>query len=271
MECTDETYLMDTHAHLDGEEFAEDIAEVIERAKAAGVHKILIPNINGNTTEGVKSLCKQYAGMLHPMIGLHPEDVSCDSMQVLDTMETELQQPNDFIAIGEIGLDYYWDASQKELQKYVFRRQALWSNRYSLPLMIHTRSAHSDMVEIMTDLKEHGEIQHGGVFHCFAGTAEEAKDLLAFDGFMLGIGGIVTFKKSTLPDVLREVVPLSRIVVETDSPYMAPVPNRGKRNESAYVADVARKLAEIYNCTPEEVAIQTTRNAAMVFGAKCLE
>ncbi len=261
-------YLIDTHSHLDGEEFTADIASVIGRAQDAGVKKILIPNINANTVVGIKNLCSQYKDVLHPMIGLHPEDVNGDSMSVLDTMEQELQQPNDYIAIGEIGLDYYWDETYKEMQKTVFKRQVSWSKEYGLPLMIHTRSAHADMVETMSEAAESGILGKGGVFHCFAGTAEEAGELLAFDKFMLGIGGIVTFKKSTLPAVLKECVPLSRIVLETDSPYMAPVPYRGKRNESAYVAEVARKLAEVYECSYEEVIRQTYENAVRVFGDK---
>ncbi len=261
-------YLIDTHAHLDGEEFANDISEVIDRAHISGIHKILIPNVNATTTTQVKELCSKFPRTLHPMIGLHPEDVKKDYTRVLEEMEKELQQANNFIAIGEIGLDYYWDTTYKEEQIAVFKRQVSWSERYGLPLMIHTRSAHKDMVEIMQEAANANTLNHGGVFHCFAGTAEEANDFLKFNGFMLGIGGIVTFKKSPLPSVLKETVPLTRIVLETDSPYMAPVPNRGKRNESSYLTYVAQKIADIYECSIDEVISQTTQNAVKVFGCK---
>ncbi len=262
------SYLIDTHTHLDGEEFADDIQEVIRRAQEAGVSKMLIPNINADTLSGITTLCNTHKGVLYPMVGLHPEDVKDDYTNVLDKLEQELQQSNGFIAIGEIGLDYYWDVTYKKIQIEAFKRQVGWSGKYGLPLMIHTRSAHSDMVGIMREASDNNRLNHGGVFHCFAGTAEEAEELLAFNGFMLGIGGIVTFKKSTLPDVLKEAVPLSRIVLETDSPYMAPVPFRGKRNESAYVVHVAQKIADIYECGIEEVIHQTTQNARRVFGDK---
>ncbi len=261
-------YLIDTHAHLDGEEFADDISGVIDRAHISGIHKILIPNVNSATTAQVKALCSQFPQTLHPMIGLHPEDVKTDYTSVLDEMEHELQQPNEFIAIGEIGLDYYWDTTYKEEQIAAFKRQVSWSERYELPLMIHTRSAHKDMVETMLEAAKNNALQYGGVFHCFAGTEEEAGEFLQFDGFMLGIGGIVTFKKSTLPLVLQKVVPLTRIVLETDSPYMAPVPNRGKRNESSFIIHVAQKIANIYECDVEHVIQQTTQNAVKVFGSK---
>ncbi len=261
-------YLIDTHAHLDGEEFNNDISEVIDRAQASGIHKILIPNVNSATTSQVKELCRKFPQTLHPMIGLHPEDVKTDYTRVLEKMEEELQQTNDFIAIGEIGLDYYWDTTYKEEQIAAFKQQIEWGNIYIKPLMIHTRSAHADMISIMKEAADSGILNHGGVFHCFAGTTEEANEFLNFNGFMLGIGGIVTFKKSTLPTVLKESVPLTRIVLETDSPYMAPAPNRGKRNESANIAFIAQKIADIYECSLEDVIQQTTQNAMTVFGEK---
>ncbi len=261
-------YLIDTHAHLDGEEFSGDISVVIDRAQASGIHKILIPNVNSATTAQVKELCSKFPRTLHPMIGLHPEDVKTDYTRVLEEMEEELQQANAFIAIGEIGLDYYWDTTYKEEQISAFKQQIEWGHKYIKPLMIHTRSAHADMIAIMKEAADTGILNHGGVFHCFAGTVEEANEFLNFNGFMLGIGGIVTFKKSTLPAVLKESVPLTRIVLETDSPYMAPVPNRGKRNESANIAFIAQKIADIYECSLEEVIQQTTQNATSVFGDK---
>ncbi|MCM1312151.1 MAG: TatD family hydrolase [Bacteroides sp.] len=269
--------IIDTHAHLDGEEFCDDISEVLYRAQTAGVKTILIPNINGATIDHLMETCKKYKEILHPMIGLHPEDVkgqeSCNI--ILDRMETMLKEQKTyvqnqvcrFIAIGEIGLDFYWDDTYKDEQKYVFERQIEWAETYNLPLMIHSRSAHTELVEIM---ETHRQSNLKGVFHCFTGNAEEAKALLSFEGFMLGIGGAVTFKKSELPTVLSSTVPMSRIVLETDAPYLTPVPYRGKRNESAFIVNTAKKIADIYKCTVEEVAQTTTENAIKVFGASIL-
>lgn len=261
--------LIDTHAHLDGEEFSCDINDVLDRAQKVGVKTILIPNINGTTINNVLGTCKKHTGILYPMIGLHPEDVKEKEEydRVLDSMEAMLKSHTDntcqFIAIGEIGLDFYWDDTYKKEQKEAFERQIRWAETYHLPLMIHSRAAHKELVEIM-EAHRHNHIK--GVFHCFTGNSDEAKDLLSFEGFMLGIGGVATFKKSDLPEVLASTVPLSRIVLETDAPYLAPVPYRGKRNESAFIANIAQKIAEIYHCTLNEVATTTTENAIKMFG-----
>ena len=260
--------MIDTHAHLDGEEFAEDISEVIQRAKDAGVEKIFLPNVNGDTLQSIIHLCATYPGYLFPMIGLHPEEVNPTKIDVdatLDAMESMLENPdlmNSCVAIGEVGLDLYWDQTYKEKQIEVFERQINWAIEYHLPLMIHARNAHSELVEIIS---KYQQTNLSGVFHCFTGTEEEATQLLSFPNFALGIGGVLTFKKSKLPDVLKSAVPLSRIVLETDSPYMAPVPHRGKRNESAFVSLVAAKLAEIYNVTLQEVEHQTNLTVARIF------
>ena len=260
--------MIDTHAHLDGEEFAEDITEVILRAKDAGVEKIFLPNVNGDTLQSIIHLCDNYPGSLFPMIGLHPEEVNPNKIDVdatLDAMESMLENPdlmNSCVAIGEVGLDLYWDQTYKEKQIEVFERQINWAIEYHLPLMIHARNAHTELVEIIS---KYQQTNLTGVFHCFTGTEEEATQLLSFPNFALGIGGVLTFKKSKLPDVLKSAVPLSRIVLETDSPYMAPVPHRGKRNESAFVSLVAAKLAEIYNVTLQEVEHQTNLTVARIF------
>lgn len=261
----DYNYLIDTHSHLDGEEFLDDFEEVIKRAQESQIKKIFIPNINAGTIDRIEYLCTLHPGALYPMIGLHPEDVTPENTGMLNVMEERLKSPNPYIAIGEIGLDYYWDDTYKELQKEVFKRQIEWSVDYDLPLMIHTRAAHTDMVDIIKSSNEEYSGRLSGVFHCFAGNESEAQELMKFDNFMFGIGGIVTFKKSTLPQVLKSVIPLERIVLETDSPYMAPVPNRGKRNESAFIKDIAIKIAEIYECTFERVMEQTTQNALKIF------
>ncbi len=212
------------------------------------------------------------------MIGLHPENVNpaqADWEQELSDMYGVLQKScrTDFrlspdadaprlVGIGEVGLDFYWDDTYRLEQTAAFERQIDWAVEFDLPLMIHARNAHQELVDVM---RKHQHARLRGVFHCFSGSAEEAADLLQFPNFMLGIGGISTFKKSTLPAVLRAVVPLHRIVLETDSPYMAPVPYRGKRNESAFVVEVAKKLAEIYEVSLSEIDRQTTRNVHEIF------
>ncbi|MCF0236145.1 MAG: TatD family hydrolase, partial [Bacteroidaceae bacterium] len=168
-----------------------------------------------------------------------------------------------YVAVGECGVDLYWDASRRDEQLAAFARQAEWSIRFGLPLVVHTRNAHAEVVEVLTPLK--GQLV-GGIFHCFGGTADEARELLDFDNFMLGIGGVVTFKKSTLPEVLATCVPLERIVLETDAPYLAPTPYRGKRNEPAHLPLVVHRLAEIYQTTPQHIEAVTTETARRLFG-----
>ena len=253
--------MIDTHAHIDGPEFADDLEAVIQRAKDAGVEKIFVPGICLKDTLHLLDVCQAHPDYLYPMIGLHPENIMDeDYHQALDQLEHLIDAST--IAIGEVGLDFYWDATYKEAQIEVFEHQVRWAEKYDLPLMIHSRSAHQELVEVM---ERHRASNLSGVFHCFTGTEEEARELLTFPNFMLGIGGVLTFKKSTLRDVVKNAVPLSRIVLETDSPYMAPVPNRGKRNESAYVRSVAEKLAEIYDTNFDDIVLQTTKNTLKVF------
>ena len=222
--------IIDTHSHLDGEEFADDLPEVIQRAKDAQVEKILVPNVNLQGLPHLIEVCDAYPDYLYPMIGLHPEDVKDDYQTQLDQMFIFLKEnPNRFCAIGEVGLDFYWDETYRNQQLEAFEQQIQWAKQFGKPLMIHARNAFEEIVEIM---ERHSDDQLEGVFHCFTGTEDEARKLLSFDGFKLGIGGVLTFKKSTLPEVLKNAVPLSRIVVETDSPYLAPVPHRGKRNDN---------------------------------------
>lgn len=262
--------MIDTHSHLDGEEFADDLDDVILRAQAAGVERILVPAINAHTLPHLLDICDRYPDYLSPMIGLHPEEVNSDATDVNaelamieERLETDAKEPRRFVAVGEVGLDFYWDDTHRDLQKSVFERQIEFALRYDLPLMIHARSAHGELVDI---LARHDNPRLRGVFHCFTGTADEAAELLAFPNFMLGIGGVLTFKKSTLAETLQNSVPISRIVLETDSPYMAPVPHRGQRNESAFVSEVAARLAEIYKCTIKNVDKITSENAKTMFG-----
>lgn len=257
-------YFIDTHTHLDGKEFDEDRDDVILRAKEAGVGKVFIPAIDLPSVDTVLATCSRYPGYAYPMIGLHPEEVKADWSDVLDKMRQHLDQPeHPFIAIGEVGLDYYWSREFEHEQLEAFERQVQWSIEYRLPLMIHCRKGQNEMVNMMRRYKN--ELP-GGVFHCFTGNEKEAAELLQFDNFVLGIGGVLTFKKSHLPETLPAAVPLGRIVLETDSPYMAPVPMRGKRNESAYTLYVLKRLAECYGVSEEEVAETTTANVYRVFG-----
>lgn len=257
--------MIDTHSHIDAEEFNEDREETILRAKAAKVEKILIPNINAATLLPIEHLCQEHPGYLYPMIGLHPEDANPEQTDVetfLQDMERRLQREHPFVAIGEVGLDYYWDTTYKDLQLQVFERQVEMAAKFSLPLMIHSRSSHDDIVRIIG--KHYGK-GLTGVFHCFAGNEIEAEQLLQFEHFMLGIGGVLTFKKSSLPEVLRCNVPLERIVLETDSPYLAPVPKRGKRNEPSFIVHTLERLADIYGIPKEEIERVTNANVTKIF------
>jgi TatD DNase family protein len=254
---------IDTHTHLDGEEFREDLPEVVKRAQEAGVSKVFVPAIDLTSVQTVMEVCRQYPCYAYPMIGLHPEEVKSDWQQVLSEMKPLLESSDgEVIAIGEVGLDYYWNREFEQEQLAAFEEQVRWSVDTRLPLMIHCRKAQNEMVTL---LKRYKADLPGGVFHCFTGNAREAEELLQFDRFVLGIGGVLTFKKSHLPEVLPAVVPLDRIVLETDSPYMAPVPMRGKRNESAYVEYVLEKLAESYGVAPKVIAEATNANVERVF------
>ena len=251
---------IDTHCHLDGEEFAEDREQVVARAREAGATKIFVPAIDLKSCQTVLDTCNQYPGYCYPMLGLHPEEVRSDWREVLDRIKCSLT--SHVIAIGEVGLDYYWSREFEQEQILAFEEQVRWSVETRLPLMIHCRKAQNEMVSI---LKRYKDNLPGGVFHCFTGNEIEARELLQFENFVLGIGGVLTFKKSNLPVVLPSVVPLERIVLETDAPYMAPVPHRGKRNEPAFVLEVLRRLAEAYGVSEEEVARQTNENVSRVF------
>ena len=250
---------IDTHCHIDGTEFDADRETVIQRAREAGVGKILVPAIDLASSERIVSLCAQYPDCLYPMVGLHPEEVRADWREQLGAIKN-LLAPR-IIAIGEVGLDYYWSREFEQEQLEAFEEQVRWSAETQLPLMIHCRKAQNELVAI---LKKYAQDLPGGVFHCFTGNDQEAAELLQFDRFVLGIGGVLTFKKSHLPEVLPRVVPLDRIVIETDAPYMAPVPMRGQRNEPAYTAHVLQRLAEAYGVTTQEVAETTNANCKRI-------
>ena len=250
---------VDTHCHLDGEEFREDLEAVITRAREAGVAAIGIPGINLQSLDTVIDVCHRYPNYCYPMLGLHPEDVKADWREVLECIKAAITP--EVIAIGEVGLDYYWSREFEKEQLEAFEEQVRWAVELQLPLMIHCRKAQNEMVAI---IKKYQKNLVGGVFHCFTGNEHEAEELLQFDRFVLGVGGVSTFKKSHLPEVLPAVVPLDRIVLETDAPYMAPVPKRGERNEPAYVAYVLKRLAEAYGVSEEELAQKTNDNCKKV-------
>lgn len=252
--------VIDTHTHLDAEEFNEDRVEAFARAREAGVGKVFLPAIDVKTTHAVLALSREYPGYAYPMIGLHPEEVKEDWKEQL--AELRKMQISDFIAIGEIGLDYYWSREFEHEQLEAFEEQVKWAIETRLPLMIHCRKAQNEMVHL---LRQYQKDLPGGVFHCFTGNQKEAEELLSFDNFVLGIGGVSTFKSSHLREDLPAVVPMNRIVLETDSPYMAPVPFRGKRNESAFVLEVLKTLAKAYGVSEEEFAKQTNETVERVF------
>ena len=221
---------------------------------------MLIPAIDLPSVGTVLATCDRYPGFAHPMIGLHPEEVNGGYSEVLASLRRQLSPR--FVAIGEVGLDYYWSREFEKEQLEAFEEQVRWSVETRLPLMIHCRKAQNEMVAM---LRRYEADLPGGVFHCFTGNEREAAELLRFERFALGIGGVLTFKKSHLPEVLPHV-PIDRIVLETDSPYMAPVPMRGKRNESAYVSYVLAKAAECYGVSEDELAEATNATVRRIFG-----
>ncbi len=258
---------IDTHCHLDGEEFAADREAVVQRAREAGCTAVFLPAIDVASCHTVLDVCRQYPDYCRPMLGLHPEEVKADWKEVLGHIKYSLTShlsplTSPVIAIGEVGLDYYWSREFEHEQLEAFEEQVRWAVELQLPLMIHCRKAQNEMVAI---IKRYAHDLPGGVFHCFTGNVQEAQQLLEFDRFVLGIGGVLTFKKSHLPETLAEVVPLNRIVLETDAPYMAPVPLRGQRNEPSFIRHVITRLAEAYGVAEEEICRQTNANVARVF------
>jgi TatD DNase family protein len=251
---------VDSHAHLYMEEFREDRAEVMQRADAAGVEKIFLPNIDSSTTAAMLDMETEFPGRVFPMMGLHPCSVKEDAETELSAVREWFSRRR-FAAVGETGLDFYWDLTFREQQIAAFSAQADLALQYDVPLVIHSRNSTRECIDIVRE-KQKGALK--GVFHCFSGTTDEAREIIDL-GFFLGIGGVLTFKKSALPELLRDV-PLEHLLLETDAPYLAPVPFRGKRNESSYVPLVAEKLAAVLEIPLAVVAEVTTRNASTLFG-----
>lgn len=251
---------IDTHTHLYTEEFDGDRDLAVLRAKEAGVTRMFMPNIDDTTVDDMLSLCASHEGC-YPIIGFHPTSVDANWKQRLSTVKSRLDSPQKFYGIGETGLDLYWDKTYRNEQMEAFDEQIHWALEKDLPLMVHCREAYPELFEVLAPYRG---TNLRGIFHSFTGTKDEAERLLEYSGFMLGINGVATFKKSTLPDILPDV-PVDRIVLETDSPYLAPVPFRGKRNESAYLVKTAEKLSDIYGLPLETIARTTTENALRVF------
>lgn len=258
--------MIDTHSHLFVEEFKDDLPEVIARAQQVGVTHVFMPNIDDTTVDDMLAVCRAYPGYCFPMLGFHPTSVDGDtSIYKIRQMKSLLTEGHPYIAIGEVGMDLYWDKTWLKQQQAVLDEQVQWALDWDLPLVIHCREAFPQLFEVLAPYKDS---PLRGVFHSFTGTVSEAEELLGYERFLIGINGVVTFKKSTLPEALANV-PLTRLVLETDSPYLAPVPFRGKRNESSYVKRVAVRLAELYGTEIGEVEQLTTENALKVFKLGC--
>ena len=252
--------IVDTHCHLYLDEFKTEIAEVIKRAEAEGIHKFYLPAIDSSEIENIFLLEEKFPGKCFAMMGLHPCSVKENYLDEL-TIVKEWLGKRKFAAVGEIGLDFYWDKTFAEQQYAAFRMQIELSLQYKLPIVIHTRNAMQETIDVVKEFVPAGV---RGIFHCFGGTVENAKEIIDA-GFYLGIGGVLTYKKSGLAEVLEEI-DLKYMVLETDSPYLTPVPFRGKRNESSYLKYVIEKLALIKKISVEEVAAATTANAEKIFG-----
>lgn len=252
--------LIDTHTHIYSEQFDQDRDEVIQRAMNNGVQRFYLPSINSSYYLKMEELKNKYPENIFLMMGLHPCDVKLDSYEKeLGFVEKKLSE-EEYAAVGEIGLDLFWDNSTLEIQKYAFIKQIQLAKRFKLPIVIHVREAFDQVLEIIRNEKD--ENLHG-ILHCFTGNLEQAKEFINL-GFYLGIGGVVTFKNGKIDQFLKQI-PLENIVLETDAPYLAPSPFRGKRNESSYLKMITDKLSDIYEMMPEKIGIITSENARKVF------
>ena len=261
--------MIDTHCHIDEEAFDADREEVIARQQQSGVEAMIVPGVNAASINTVLDVCHTHPDYCYPALGLHPEDVKADWQEQLAIVEQAIRAHKDeLVAIGEIGLDYYWDKTYKDEQKEVLRRQLLLARELDLPVILHNREATEDILSIVKEIvnRPSSNRQLKGVFHCFNGSRETVEEILKM-GFYIGIGGVLTFKNSKLAEKL-DVVPMDRLLLETDAPYMAPVPHRGERNESRFMIHVVERLAQVYNCTLETVIMATNSNAKQLFKIK---
>jgi len=252
--------MIDTHSHIYSEEFDADRDEVIQRAKEAGVTKIVLPNVDTQSLPRMLELEAQYPDYCYAAVGLHPESVKENYQIELDIIREELERRK-YLAVGEIGIDLYWDKTYQTEQIRAFQTQVEWAIEFNLPVIIHVRNSHNETIQA---LKPYSGKGLKGIFHCFGGTPEEAAEIFSLGDFKLGIGGVVTFKNSGLAATLMHI-PLEKLVLETDSPYLTPVPFRGKRNESSYLRYVAARLSEIYAVPQDEVYRITTESTNSVF------
>ena len=270
--------MIDTHIHLDEEAYAPDREEVITRQRESGVEAMIVPGVNAASIEGILDVCRRHKGYCFPALGFHPQDVfEADWKEQWTVIERAIREHRDkLVAIGEIGLDYYWDTTFKAEQQELLRLQLALAQELNLPVMIHNREATEDTLRILREAQmAHGTSPNGkltGVIHCFNGSRETAQQILDM-GFYLGIGGVITFKNCKLADTLAgderfAPVPLERLLLETDGPYLAPTPFRGQRNESRLMSYVVERLAQVYNCSPEAIIEATTANAKALFGIK---
>lgn len=251
---------VDTHTHLFVDSFDEDRTEVVKRAISGGVEKLLLPNIDADTIIPMQELCAEFPNNCYPMMGLHPGNVREDFEKELDIIQKHLFSGG-YIAVGEIGMDLYWDKTFVEEQKEAFSRQVAWAKELNLPIAIHARDAFQEIFDILDELNDDSL---KGVFHCFTGSKQDAEKVMSYGGFKMGIGGVVTYKNAGLDKTLADI-PIDELILETDSPYLTPVPHRGKRNESSYLLHVAEKLSEIYGLKLSEVESITTKNAIELF------
>jgi len=252
--------MIDTHCHLYGEAFAHDRAGVIQRAENEGVERFYLPAIDRHCHPALLELEARYPGTCFGMTGLHPCHVKADFQTELAFVKSELARRR-WVALGEIGLDFYHDRTFEKEQYEAFGRQIEWALEYDIPIVIHSRESMAESIGVVREFQKGGL---RGIFHCYSGDAEAAREVMGL-GFYLGIGGVLTYKNSGLPDAIREI-PLEFLVLETDAPYLSPVPFRGKRNESSYLTYIAAKLAEVKGVSVEEVARITTENAQKIFG-----
>ena len=252
--------LIDTHTHLYNKEFGRDIQEVIQRAEKEGVEKFYLPAVDSESHEALMALEQQYPGKCIGMMGLHPTSVKADYERELKLVADWLGS-RAWVAVGEIGLDFYWDRTFEQQQYVAFHRQVEWALHYKIPIVIHSRASMEESIGVV---REHQQGDLRGIFHCFTGSYEAARQIIDL-GLYLGIGGVLTYKNAGLADALKDI-PLENMVLETDAPYLSPVPFRGKRNESSYLQYVAAKLAEVKGVSKEEVARVTTENAQKIFG-----
>lgn len=252
--------LIDTHSHIYSEDFNDDIDEVLQNAYNNDIRKIVMPNIDSGTIKRLIDLSNSYPHICYPLMGLHPTSVSTDYKQELAAVEYWMDK-NKFYGIGEIGIDLYWDTKYVEEQKDAFRYQIKLAKSKDLPIVIHVRDSFKEVFQIVKE-EQDGSLK--GIFHCFSGDEDAAKKVIDV-GFLLGIGGVITFKNSNLGEVLKKI-DLKHMVLESDAPYLAPEPRRGRRNESAFLVYTAQKLAEYKDITLKEVADLTTANARQLFG-----